>query len=905
MPQSYFENLLQTKINTPPLRDDYVTRPRLIERLNSADSSQSILVKSPAGYGKTTLVVDWLRQLDVDHAWYSLGNRDNHLGQFLTYVIYSLDNLNCGVCRQILKLLHSPDPPPTQRLLDHFINDLSCLKKRTMLVIDDYHVIDNREVHDAISYLLHHHPPQLQLVLLSREDLPFAVADLQAKNQLLELDFLDLRFTTEEADNFLKNAFGIDLPWDIVKKIDSQVEGWVIGLQLAAMSYRNRENQEDFLSFFSGQDQLIQRFLFEEVISHQPDTIQDFLLQTSILDRLSSPLCNYLLDIDHSQRILERLEESNLFLIPLDNKQERYRYHHLFAEALHDHLRKTQPEQLGDLYRRASTWYERHGDVEEGIKYALKGEHFQKASVLIQSVVNQVIQEGGRRQVQRWLSAFPLSVLRADFLLWVHLITAHLGLGEFNQARKKLQRLWGNESSLADFPEQEQRLIRGFRAGFLSSIEIHTSLDAEKARSLAEEAMKLIPEEMDFGRGIGPGYYAAACFHLGLISQARTHIQNAIQLSKRHEYSRLEFLWKGYQSQIELAGGNLKEAERFMNLAYQDAKLNQVQESNVISNVILGLGRLYYEWNRLDQAERFFKIGVDIVKSAGFPDRLLWGHEYYLRYLTRTGHFQEARQELADARSILAVYYHPPSAVEYLGALETCVNMQEGKIEPAQAWAEEHDQWALEERLGPKEYIWLTLARVRLALQQPDRCIPLLERLIQEAQEDGRQRSVVKASAMLARAYIQKDVQVAAKQAILPALKFAQQHGFIRSFLDQGTEIWDLLQAISMSEGKIHSRSSDIRFEYLQGLMDAFEKEKHRFEQIGLDVGCTPTDDLLTRREGEILQLLARGFSYAAIADELTISMNTVKTHIKNIYRKLDAQNKTEAINTAHSLHIL
>lgn len=904
MSEKYFENLLQTKIYTPTLREDYVTRTRLLDRLDNVEAGQAILVKAPAGYGKTTLIVDWLERINVDHAWYAVDRRDNDLAQFLTYIIFSLHQLASGVCTRTLERIHSPDPPPTQRLLDYLINDLTCLREQTYLVIDDYHLIANPDIHDAVSYLLHNCPPQLQLVLLSREDLPFPITTLRARNRLLELDFFDLRFTIKEADSFLKKAFNIELPFDKVVEIDNQVEGWVTGLQLAGLSLRHREDKEDFLSYVSGEDQLIQRFLFEEVLLTQSEDVQDFLVKTSILDRLSAPLCNHLLQIEHSQRILERLEEANLFIIPLDNRQEIYRYHHVFAEALQKRLRRTQPGVIPALYQRAAEWHEEQGNIEEAIEYALQGEDYPKAAVYIQGIVNQVIREGGRRRILRWLSSIPETMLREHFMLWAHLITAHLGLGEFTRARDSLHSLWGKEEHFAGLDDRERRQVQGLKAGFLASIEIHTTLNIDEVYHLSQTAMDLYPRDVDFGRSIGPGYHAVANYHMGNIPRAKGLLDQALKLSKRHAYSRLEFLWICYRAQIELDAGDLQQAEAYLNQALNIARQMGVQESNVVSNVIIGLGRLHYERDRLDEAGTFLRDGIQIARSAFFMDHVIWGYQIYLRYLMASGAFEEAWHELKAAREIAAALNHPPFVLEQLSALKACVDIQSGQIDAVAAWAGEQEDWREADALGKREYKWLTLGRAWLAVDKPQKSRPLFRALVEEADENQRGRGLVEASIHLARACIQLGDLSPAREHLLRALDFAEPYGYVRSFLDSGREIWSLLQKMYVEEGGKVQQRTGLK-SYLRRLLAAFESEGKRLEELGIDFGCAPRDELLTDREGDIVSLLAQGMSYAEIATTLSISENTVKTHIKNLYRKLQVNNRTEAVNRARSLQIL
>ena len=905
MTKDCFKSLLQTKIYKPQLREGHVSRPRLLSRLNQSEAGQNILITAPAGYGKTTLAVEWLSQLEAQQAWYSIDARDNDLERFLTYLIYTLDQVESGLGRQALDMICSVDPPPAERSLTYLVNDLTRLEGRTVLILDDYHLIENQEIHQAVSYLLEHHPPQLQFLILSREELPFPTSGLRAQNQLLEVDLFDLRFTVKEADAFLKNTFGIELPFEQVVKLDNQVEGWVTGLQLAALNLRSQENREQFLEHFSGQDRLVQGYLFEEVVADQPAPIQRFLYRTSPLDQFSAPLCDYILEIENSQEILESLKETNLFLIPLDNRGVRYRYHHLFSAALRDHLVQHEPGLVRETYSRASSWYETQGEIEQAVEYAIRAEDFYAAAELISRIANRVVREGGRRRIKRWLTAFPIEVLRQHLHLWVHLAMAHFIFGEFAMADRLLERLWGDEEHLRKFNAQQQNLIQGYQIGLLSSIALHTRMDVEQVLRLTGEFMEIFPDEVDFGRSIGPGYHAAACFHLGRIDRAQNYIERALELSKQDEYSRMKLLWSSTRTQIQLATGNLTQAEHYLNQAEEIDRRLGVQESSVVSSVIIGRGYLHYERNDFKAANALLEKGFSIAREVAFLDYLIWGLPFYQRLQISQGAYPQAR-DTGDEIARLAAQYEPsPLFYARLEALRIMIDLEEGKIERARIWAEENDGWEEQEELGPQEYKWLTLARFWLVDQQPDQALPLLLALSSQARVNQRGRSYLISSLLLSKAYLLLEDPFEAKSTLAEALAFAQPHGYIRTFIDEGHQVWELIQQIQLDQGQPYLRDYALSADYLTRLSTAFEEEVERCQQLGLDFGCLPQEELLTRREGEIIALLAQGLSYAEMARELSITENTIRTHIKNIYRKLQVNNRTEAVLQARALNLL
>ncbi|MDZ7844677.1 MAG: LuxR C-terminal-related transcriptional regulator [Anaerolineales bacterium] len=905
MALNYFENLLQTKTYSPPLRDDYVSRPRIINQLNRVEPFQDILITAPAGYGKTMLAVEWLNQLETDHAWFAIDRQDNDLGQFLTYVIFSLRQSKPGFCTQVLELIHSPEPPAASRLINYLINDLTCLQERVILVLDDYHLIDNQEVHDAVSHLIHHRPAQLQMVLLSREEFPFATASLRASNKIFELGLYDLRFTVKEADAFLKQTFGIELPFEKVVRLDNRVEGWVTGLQLAALSMRNSDDEENFFQQFSGKDRLIRDYLFEQVISAQPQSISQFLHRTSILDWISAPFCDQILGIENSREIIRQLDEGNLFLIPLDNTGERYRYHHLFAEVLENRLKEQDLELISELYRRASTWHQQQGNINDAVEYAIRADAFNQAAELILSIVNQVIREGGRRRILRWLTSFPDQILRDHLMLWVHLITASLGLGKFEQARRSIERLWGDDRYFEGLTRGEIDAVLGFRAGFLASIEIHTTLDARKTRNLAQQAREIFPEDMEFGRSIGPGYYAVGCFYAGDMKAARDSVQLAVELSQRHKYSRLHLLWSCYQALIEIESGQLLLAEDYLQNALTLAEQIGVLESNVVSSVFIGQGVIFLERGQWELAGEYFERGISTAETAKFIDYLSWGYRYYFRYLTSSGQVEKAKVRLAVGREIGEEYHLPPLVQDHLETMTAFLDFQAGDLDKSRAWAAKNADWKALGNTGLDIFKRLTLARVWLADQRVSRSIPLLQVLVVDTAENQLGNAYLEGSMLLAKAHVWDGSPQEGLEVLAEALEFAQPQGYQRTILEGGDEVRGLIQELILTGNQTNSGGSDLEEVYLQQLLDGFEQEKIRIKDLGLDQRDALQADILTSREREILSLLAEGLSYAELADSLTITQNTVKTHIKNIYRKLEVNNKTEAINQARSLHIM
>src|SRR5713101_9139096 len=399
--------ILATKLYIPPLRPKVVSRPRLLERLNEGLHRKLTLIAAPAGFGKTTLVSAWVAGCDRQVAWLSLEEGENDPTLFLTYLVAALQTIAPTIGVGVLGVLQSPQPPPTEAILTALLNEITTLPGHFVLVLDDYHVIDAQAVDMAFTYLVEHLPPQMHLVIATREDPQLPLARLRARSHLTELRAADLRFTASEASAFLSQVMGLSLSAVDIAALEDHTEGWIAGLQLAALSMQGHQDIPAFIAAFTGSHRYILDYLAEEVLQQQPEQVQTFLLETSILDRLSGPLCNAVTGQKDGQAKLEALEQANLFVIPLDNQRCWYRYHHLFAEVMRERLRQMHPDQPSSLHRRASEWYERNGLAAEAVGHALAAGDFQRTAQLIEQIAETILTRGEAMTVLRWLEALP------------------------------------------------------------------------------------------------------------------------------------------------------------------------------------------------------------------------------------------------------------------------------------------------------------------------------------------------------------------------------------------------------------------------------------------------------------------------------------------------------------------
>jgi LuxR family maltose regulon positive regulatory protein len=914
--------LLATKLYIPPPRPNLVLRPRLNERLNQGLHRKLSLISAPAGFGKTTLLSEWLALCGRPVAWLSLDEGDRDPTRFLTYLVAALQTIAPTIGAGLLAVLQSPQPPPTEAILTALLNDITSIPDHFVLVLDDYHLVDARPVDDALAFLIEHLPPQMHLMITTREDPQLPLARLRVRDQMTELRAADLRFTPAEAAAFLSQVMDLDLSTADITALEERTEGWIAGLQLAALSMRGREDIGQFVRAFAGDNRYIVDYLVDEVLQRQPEQMRSFLLQTAILDRLHGPLCDAVSGQEGGSARLEALHRGNFFVVPLDDTRHWYRYHHLFADVLQAQLRAEQPDLVATLHRRASAWYDRNGSAADAIRHALAGQDFARAADLVERTWTAIRQSRQDATLLGWLKALPDEVLQARPVLsaaYAHVLLSS-GVFEGVEAWLRSAERWlettADRPARPDAPAAEMVVVddEAFRRlpGTIAIARAGLALargDVPGTMTYAQQALDLAPEDDYLTRGGAAGLLGLAFWTSGDLEAAhRTYAEGMASLQKAGNIA------DAINGTITLAAiliaqGRLREAMRTYERALQLANSQSAPLLRGTADIYVGMSDLERERNDLQAATQHLLRSQELGEHTGFPQ-----NRY--RWRVAMARIQEAHGDLDGALDLLdeadRLYMSDFSPnVRPIAALKTRLWIAQDRLGEALDWARAQGLSAQDELSYGREFEQITLARVLLARSTSDRAdrplpeaVGLLERLLQAAEAGERMGSIIEILILQALAHQMQGDIPAALMPLERALTLAEPEGYIRMFVDEGPAMTHLLSAAA-AQGMMP--------DYVEMLLAAFPE---RLEAKALRLGDAAqaaslkprSPDLvepLSQRELDVLRLLGTDLSGPDIARELMVSLNTLRTHTKNIYDKLGVNNRRAAVHRAEELKLL
>ncbi len=906
--------LLQTKLFIPTPRSapaskrsaSLVARPRLLERLNQGLPGKVTLISAPAGFGKTTLLSDWLAQLNLAAAWLSLDQDDNDLARFLSYLIAAVQTIQPDLGTQVLALLQSSPLPATHTLLTLLINDLTARSEQVILVLDDYHTIETESIDQALSFLLEHLPPRMHLVLSSRSDPNLSLARLRASEQVTELRSADLRFTQAETAQFLEQTTELDLTAAEVAALERRTEGWIAGLQMAALSLRQRGPAAvaQFLEAFSGSHRYIMDYLVDEVLQGQAAEVQTFLLYTSILERLCGPLCAALVrggeapasgrdlaapavapDAATAQARLAYLEQANLFITPLDDQRHWYRYHALFAELLRHRLNQLYPDRVGALHLSASRWYEQAGLTDPALHHALAAQAFGRAATLLEQVAPAMIEHGEFARLLTCLEALPEDAVQARPLLALYYVQALFFSGQMKQAVALLSAV---EALLEADAAKRTPVVLGHIAVMRAYV-ARLAGDFVATIALSRQALAQLPEQDRLLRANVTFSLAVAHYFQGEFepaSQLLTEMIASGRVAQRLLYAQSATY---LHTQILRAQGALGQALQLCQEELAVIAQRGWQDFPAVGFLYVALGNLLRERNELSAAAEYLERGIKLGQAGGHPYILIIGH-VWLAWLRQTQGDVTGSQEVI--RAALQLVQHDPGSrfrpLPPAACYQARLWIAQGNLAAASRWAQES---GLKKADTPVTYLYevdhVVLARLLIAQGKLEAAETLLLRLHHAAAAAERHGSLIEILILQAITFAAQHRAQAALAALDQALGLAEAEGFVRLFLDEGAPVVELLRRAVAQDR--HARYA-----------------LHLLKAVGETAAAPqPLLEPLSERELEVLRRVAAGYSNQEIAQDLVVALSTVKKHISNMYGKLEADSRTQAVARARELGLL
>ncbi len=879
--------ILATKLYIPPPRSKAVLRSHLIERLNEGLHRKLTLISASAGFGKSTLVSEWVSDCGLPVAWLSLDERDDDAKRFLSHVVAALQTIAANVGEGVMGALKSPQPPSTESILTVLLNDISTIPYKFVLVLDDYHVIDTKPVNDALTFLLEHQPPQMHLVIATREDPQLPLARLRVRDQLTELRATDLRFTPFEAAGFLNEVMGLCLSSEDIALLETRTEGWIAGLQLAAISMRGHKDATSFIKSFTGSHHYVLDYLIEEVLHKQSEQIQTFLLRTSILDRLCGPLVDAVLSSSGSGiKTLRYLEHANLFIVHLDNERIWYRYHHLFADLLRQRLQQSIASSTGneriimaELHIRASVWYEENGMEIEAFHHAAAANDVERAACLIAGKGIPLHYRGAVTPVLNWLDSQPVEVLDARPSLWVLYASALLFVSRLSSVELKLQ---AAEAALQgiELDEKTRDLV-----GQIAQMRATVAVSQHQVETIITQSHRAL--EYLHPNNLPPR--TATIWALGYANYlqgdrvaARHAYTEAIAMSQTIGHIIITIL-------ATIGLGNLQESDNELDLAAQTYRRVLLLAGDppipIACEAYFGLARISYKWNDLDAALVHGERSLQLARQVENTDRYISCEVFLARLMSAQGDVTGAAAALAKAGQSVR-QHNFVHLIPEVAAAEVLTLLQQGNLAAAAQLTQSHE-------------LPISQARVHLSLGDTSTALAELKQLRDKAEAYGWKDERLKVMVLQAVALHVHGERETATQLLLDALALAEPDGFIRIFLDEGKPMAELL-SIAATHGIMAS--------YIGKLLALFIADEHKSEDHS-DLRSAPLVQLLieplSERELLVLKLIAQGLSNREISERLFVALSTVKGYNQNIFAKLQVQRRTEALLRARELGLL
>ena len=901
----YLGTLLHTKLFIPAVRKGAINRTHLITRLNQGVQGALTLISAPAGFGKTTLLADWATQFSSAIGWVSLEPDDNDPVRFMTYLIMGLKSVKTDIGELSLGMLTSRQFPTLQSAIVPLLNDISQNSAQFFIVLDDYQVITSVQIHKIMSFLIEHQCPNLHLVIATRSDPFLPLARLRARNQITDLRAEDLRFSITEAEEFLNSDMGLGLSSQDIAMLGERTEGWIAGLQMAALSMSTRADKTTFIEQFGGSHHYIMDYLVDEVLSQQPDIIHSFLLKTSILERLSGSLCDALTGNSNGYEMLEELERLNLFLIALDDEHHWYRYHHLFAQLLRSRAEKIFGENaIKVLHQQAASWYDKKEMLEEAVFHAIAAQDYKHVSCLIEQNTRKILAHGEFDLAMKWIGFLPAEIINSR--PWLLAFKARI-LGILNRTQEMMPILDKLEQQIKQKPnDNELNAINAF-VSYLRAMAAYKESDLEQALHLAALAQQQAKgDDLEFQNNLLM-LIGSIQLDLGKITEAtRAFSEVTKTVSNNNSLNDIRLIFSAMVNLADIQGirGELSEAEEIYNNARNIALQWGDSNFHTIGRVFISLGNIKYQQNELETGRSYIQKGIDHYQKWGHASDMAISYASLARVLQASGLFSEANEAITRALEEAKRSTAGIKARNFVRQQLYRIMMMNEDISRVDGWLQENNTQDHEEITFSNEQDYILRVRLLFLQDKLEAATVLLNKLAEAAQTSDRNVSLIEIyilQALVAQSHGQIEISFSW---LIKALNIAEQQGYMRVFIDEG----DLMRALllkfrsEIDAGNIQAENLAKLSKYVNKILAAFSMDQ---EQTNKASKSLPFLDPLTSREMEILTLICMGLSNREIAGKLFITNSTVKTHLHHIFAKINVESRTQLIIRAKELKLI
>jgi len=895
--------LLSTKLHQPALLTRAVYRQRLIDRLNQGlEAGRPItLVSAPAGFGKTTCISEWIGQVDLPAAWLSLDTSDNDPVHFLTYFVAALQKLDQSLCSNLQSVIESGQILSAESIGSIMLDDINRFDRRFLLVLDDFQNIQEKSILELLEILVANPPPQLHLVIVTREDPLIPLARLRAHNQMTEIRAKDLRFTNAESKDFFAKTMGVTLTEEDFQILDHRIEGWAAGLQLVGLSIYGRENPSLFIANLKGTQRHILSYLTEEVLNRQSTELQNFLIEISILDKMCGELCEAVTGRKDSGVLLDQLYSANLFLVPLDDNQHWFRFHHLFADLLRSQQNRISTERVSQFHINASKWFDKEGMASEAIEHALAGEVFDQAVNLLEKYAMSLAMQGHVKTVERWMQAIPPALHSQSPRANLAFASVYLMRGNYAEVARYLKQAEAAIFQTGPKNEMDDSETASLQAEWyaIQANLLNVGGDSTGSLSAAEKSLQLARPDQFHILGIAYLGMGGAYRLIGDYPKLVEAYQKAIQNSRAAGNLLVEMLSSTALALMAIQYGQLRFAHQIGFEAVDRFETTGSLPPPVAGSVYGVLGVVEMEWNQLENARKFFTKALHLNSLGGHNAGIVFAKILMARLIQAEGNLTESAKLMNEAVNLLPLGI-PAWLKPVVISQQVRTYLAQNNLVAAEVVLRQVPGSFIEPGKYPSELIFITQLRVVLyqvqkGNYQDDLQVPLLlaDRMISEAIQHQRVGIAIEMILVLTQLHVSLGNKKTALELLIKALQLAEPEGFVRTFLDAGPEIVDLLKTI---------QKQNYSPEFIRKLLATFSGASTTIPSIPKQAGLL---EPLSDREIEVLRLMSEGLTNPEIASRLVISLSTVKTHLIHIYGKLNVRNRAEAVLKAKEINII